>query len=586
MPKPRKQRVRPLKIPAPPREQPPQPIPPPPPVSDEVKIAGQVPVSEFSAVIDKATGVAARTLAKAIAEIAQRQAEALRLYEPLPAQFAFHQSQAAERIIIGSNRGGKTLPSAVEVARAVTGNDPYGKYPLRDGRCYCIGRDGRHLGAVMWRKLGRAGAFHIIRDTETGLWRAFRPWLPSDNARRSEAKPSPPLIPPRFIKKISWDKKAEGCPSMVTLTTGWEISFISSNADPSKGTDIDLAWFDEELEHEDWYAETSARLVDRCGRFVWSATPQTGTEALYNLHERAHLQRDCQRPSIAEFFVKLDENPHVLEEQKRLLAEKCVSEEDYRVRIGGEWAIHSYKIYPEYTRIIHQVKAFDIPRNWTRYVAVDPGRQVCACLFLSVPKPGTRDFPGKYYLYDELYIRDCNADMFGRAMRDKCFDQDIQSFIIDGNMGRHTEVASGKTVEDQYSEALKRYNVRSYETGTGFVYGSDAVEAGILACRELLRRNEDGVPAVLVFDSLTAFDKEIRMYHNRRVAGKITDKPDAKSANHLMDAFRYLALYEPRYIERPVKHRPSYAVRMLREKQERQAVKDGRTSFRLGPGRQ
>ena len=545
-----------------------------------------MPVDEFAEVLDQATGVAARQLAKAIAEIAHRRAEALNIYEPLPAQLAFHASLAAERIIIGSNRGGKTLPAAIEVARAVTGSDPFGKYPLRDGRCYCIGRDGRHLGAVMWRKLGRAGAFQIIRDKETGLWRAYRPWMPEDFARRGESRPAPPLIPPRMIKSISWEKKAERIPSLVTLITGWEIPFISSLADPSKGTDIDLAWFDEELENEGWYSETAARLVDRAGRFIWSATPQTGTEVLYSIHERAYGQRDCQRANVAEFFVKLDENPHILEEQKKLLAEKCISDEDYRVRIGGEWAIHSYKIYPEYNRIAHQIKPFDVPRQWTRYVAVDPGRQVCAALFLAVPPPNARDFKAKCLLYDELYIKDCNADMFGRAMRDKCFDQDIQAFIIDANMGRNTDVGSGKTVEEQYAEANKRYGVRSFDTGSGFILGSDSVEAGILACRELFRRCDDGTPSILVFDTLVAFDKEVRMYHNRRVAGKIQDKPDPKSAGHLMDCLRYLALHEPRYVERPPRNKAqSYAVRMLREKQLRKATNSERTYIRLGPGR-
>ena len=144
-----------------------------------------MPIDEFAGVVDKATGSAAKMLGRTLAEMARRAAESLKLYEPLPSQAGFHSSMAAERIMIGSNRGGKSLPGAIEVARAVTGTDPYGKYPLRDGRFYCIGRDGRHLGAVMWRKLGRAGAFQIIRDKDTGLWRAFRPWTDEDISRRS-----------------------------------------------------------------------------------------------------------------------------------------------------------------------------------------------------------------------------------------------------------------------------------------------------------------------------------------------------------------------------------------------------------------
>src|SRR5579859_4814531 len=109
-----------------------------------------------------------------ISEYASRRTEALRLYEPLPSQERFHSSAYQERLLRGSNRGGKTLPAAIEVARAVTGQDPFGKYPKSGGLCVCVGKDGAHCADPMWRKLARAGAFRIIRDLDTGLWRAYR----------------------------------------------------------------------------------------------------------------------------------------------------------------------------------------------------------------------------------------------------------------------------------------------------------------------------------------------------------------------------------------------------------------------------
>src|SRR6185369_14786047 len=151
------------------------------------------------------------------------------------------------------NRSGKTLTGAVEVARAVLGLDPYGKYPVRDGVGYCIGKDQGHIGRVVYKKLFRAGAFRIIRDEQTKAWRAYRPW--EDSARKEESKPAPPLIPPRMILEIGWEDKKAEVPNVVRLVTGWELHFFSSLGKPQKGSAINLFWMDEEIVDPSWYPE-------------------------------------------------------------------------------------------------------------------------------------------------------------------------------------------------------------------------------------------------------------------------------------------------------------------------------------------
>src|SRR5262245_2732952 len=111
--------------PAPPEEAP-TPLPPPPPI----------PVSSWEAL----------ELKRLLVEKAKRQAEALKLYVPLPRQFEFHASFVRQRLLRGSNRSGKTLGAAVEVARAVSGTDPYDKYPKYDGRAFCVGKNLDHVG--------------------------------------------------------------------------------------------------------------------------------------------------------------------------------------------------------------------------------------------------------------------------------------------------------------------------------------------------------------------------------------------------------------------------------------------------------
>jgi hypothetical protein len=494
--------------------------------------------------------------------LAQRRAEALRLYEPLPRMEAFHRSLARERLVRGSNRAGKTLTAAVEVARAVTGQDPFDKWPKTNGRFWLVGRDGRHLGQVMYRKLFRGDQFKIVKDPVTGLWRGYRPW--TDQGQKP--RPAPPLIPARFIAEMAWENKREMTPSLITLVNGWEMLFLSSNSIPGVGSDIDGAWFDEEIENSSWYSETAARLLDRKGRFLWSATPQAATQQLYDLSCRAEVD-----PNVEEFLALLEDNPHIASEEKLLLAAK-LTDEERRVRIGGEFFLTGFRVYPEFAMGIHGVKPFAIPADWCTYVAIDPGHQICAALFVAVPPPGRGD--ERVYLYDELYLAHCDAEKFGAAMLEKLQGKTPpQEFLIDGHAGRVTEMGSGLTIEEQYARALKKRGLKSFTTGSGFAWGSDDVKAGLAAVRDLLRIRPSGLPTLAVFaERLPKFEWEIGRYRYKSIktdSGKLpSDEPDKKN-DHLMDCARYLAARSLGYVKpRPVKTK-TFVQKALEDKKAR-----------------
>lgn len=556
----------------------PSPIPPPPPLPPDEELSQdqkiQLPaVSTYQAV----------ELKRLLVEKAKRQVEALKLYEPLPRQEEFHSSRCRQRLLRGSNRGGKTLPAAVEFARAVCGMDPHGKYPKRDGRAFAVGKNLDHVGSVMWYKLSRAGAFKIIRDLHTNQWRAFRPWEMEDAIRAHLAKPAPPLIPPRLIKQIAWENKAKNIPKMVRLHTGWEITFYSSEGKPPQGQDIDYWWFDEEITDPDWYPEMVMRTLDRHGCGVWSATPQAGTERLLELHERADREHDLPNPGVREFVILLADNPFFTAQEKQDMA-NSLSEEEQLVRIGGEFAINAYKVFPEFNMIAHGVDWFEIPPNWTRYAVVDPGRQVCAVLFAAVPPPSVGRF---VYLYDELYITNCDAEQFGQKMAYKCANQTFEAFIIDRHGGRLTDIGSGLTVERQYAEALSRYNVRSRRTGSGFIAGNDDVEAGVEAIRGWLKSRDGAGPTLRILAGrLANTEWEFRHYRYKRVGGIITDKPEERGRVHQMANCRYLALARPKW-QKPVKVKApeGAAVKIFRAKQKAKKKAAGPGIIRLGPGK-
>lgn len=531
-----------------------------------------------------------RYLRRLMAEKLRRRCEALHLYDPLPEQASFHASHARQRIIRGSNRAGKTLAAAVEVARAVTGQDPHGKYPVKDGRFYLVGRDLKHVAETMWRALYKPGAFKMIRDLVTNQWRSFRPWDPADAARASEAKRAPPLIPHRLIgaKGIAWENAAKGIPSKVRLKNGWEIDFFSSDAKPRRGVDIDGWWVDEELHDEEWHSELVARILDRKGRGLWSATPQSGNDALLSLSERAAEQVTEANPAVTEHIVLLMDNPHVGAAEKAEFI-SSLSEQDIDVRVHGEFAQKSRRVFPEWDKKLHLCNFFNIPAHYTLFASVDPGRQVCAVLFGALPPlideedPMAGDF---LYLFDELYIKNCTADMFGQKMRQKCQGRQIEAFIIDRCGGRLVDIGGGRSVEVQYADALRKYKVKSRRTGSNFLPSSDDVEGGLEAARALLRIREDGTCKLRVLDGcLPRFEGEITRYRYKLEKGDISDKPEQRGPVHQMANFRYLAAFAPRHrsVQKDAASR-NPALGALRSKQERLRKKKGPTRVLLGPG--
>lgn len=521
-------------------------------------------------------------LRKVLIEQALRKIEALHLYEPLPEQAKFHKCPTRQRLLRGSNRGGKTLPAAVEVARAVTGRDPWRKYPTEDGRCFVVGKNLDHIGQVMWRKLARAGAFKIIRDEASGDWRAYRPWDLRDRARQHETKPAPPLIPRRLIESIAWENKAKSIPKMVKLKNGWELNFYSSEGKPPQGSDIDLWWFDEEITDEEWHPEMVARILDRRGKGLWSATPQAGTERLYELHEIAEREtaEGEPNPTVSEFVILLAENPHIGEQEKKEFA-ASLSEEEAEVRIGGQFVVQSRRVFPEFRMEVHGWEAIEIPHDWTRFAIVDPGRQICAVLFAAVPPPELGDY---CYLYDELYIPNASAELFGIKMGQKAGSQAFEAFVIDSHGARLSDIGSGRSVEWHYTRALRKYKVRSHLTGHGFFLASDDVDGTLEAARDWLRPREDGPKLRVLKGKCPNFEWEVKRYRYKAVNGITTDKPEDRGRVHLMACLRYLAAYRPKYRRPPAGlRRASPAVAALRAKEKRRRARAREEAVNLGP---
>jgi hypothetical protein len=499
-------------------------------------------------------------------ELASRRLESVRLYKPNANQVAIHECESKEIIILGGNRSGKTTAALVELAWALTGTHPIeGRYPKEGGVALVVGAGWRHIGMTIYPGLLKAGKFDIIKDEKTGEWRAFDP--DADKDRAADKKPAPPLIPPRMIKQTSWVLKSAGFLQSVELTNGWTLYCLSSEGEPPQGFRADIVLFDEDLSSEStWLAEMQARLADRRGRFIWSATPHSKNDALFGLCERAEkaAEQGLENPKL--FRLRFLDNNFIPEESRKLLIEQWAAqgEEVLRMRAEGQFTYDSILMYPNFSMGIHgfprkELPDGQVPESWCRYAAVDPGHAVCAVLFVAVPPSG--DF---VLLYDELYIPNANAILFAEKFAAKLAGQPQHyAFLIDSHGARLTDIGGGRSPGQQYSEQLEMLGIRSKATGSSFMHGSDDVMSGVESVRNAMHIRANGTTKLRVLEgALPNFQREIARYKRQStvVGGThiITDKPHPRSVSHLMDCCRYIFAADPKYHKPDVKHEKAW----------------------------
>jgi hypothetical protein len=493
-------------------------------------------------------------------ELKSRRLEALRLYRPTPQQSEYHECLASETLVIGGNRSGKSLCTFIEDAWAATGTHPVeGKYPKEGGNLVIVGANWKHIGLVVVPYLFRAGAFKIIKDRASGEWRAFDPMLLGDKEREAQAKPAPPLIPPRMIKSMSWLLKSAGYLNSCELVNGWTIYCFSSEGDPPQGFQADRVHLDEDLNNEQWVPEMQARLADRKGRFTWSAMPHSKNEALIGLNERAEKAENIgDTKDIRRFVLRFLDNPHIDADEKRKMLERwaALGEDVLRQRSEGEFMTDSMLVYPSFNMSVHgysrdELPAGQVPDDWCRYAIVDPGHSVTAVLFAAVPPQGHM-----VLCYDELYIRECNAIKFAKEFQAKVGNQQFYAFLIDSHGGRLTDIGSGRSPQEQYSEQLRELGISSEVTGSSFIPGCDEVQAGLQAVRNMLYIRPEGTSKLrFLRGALPNMEREMKRYKKKvqYVAGTtiVTDEPNKRGEFHLVDCLRYLCAYNPMYHEPP-----------------------------------
>ena len=469
--------------------------------------------------------VTARRRRKAATEeLERRSMDALRVYEPMPSQKAFHASKAPVRVIRAGNRSGKTYAVAQETARAARRMDPHGKYPTDRGLfIWIIVFEEDNIGRTIFRMLFQPGCGNevfIIRDEETGKWRTWSEGYSRDRERIDERIVQPPLIPPEEIvggstgmspaecKGFSWTNKGARIFKVCRLKNGTEIRCYCSGSEPPMGDSVDLAVIDEDLKQDRrMVSELMARISTRGGRIIWSVWPKTKNIALQKLSKEAALQAGLPNPDIAEFRMKYSENMFISEEKKQITLRLWASqgEDVLKSRDEGDFGLDAVLMYPEFDLAVHAVpnvpdpkcldrsryhgnidwflRTREIPQDWCRFLWIDPGYTRMAVLWMAIQPPSLGDF---VVAYRELYLTQKTYATVAKEVARLSVGEQIRLFGIDDQQARKHSQQTGKTEKQQLSDEFKKVGMRSITTGFGFKKGSTNIQGRCAMVRSWL----------------------------------------------------------------------------------------------------
>lgn len=516
-------------------------------------------------------------LSNLLAEKKRRDNEALRLYRPLPGQQeAFLKGLAPKRIARGGNRSGKSTVCSIEMAHAITGIPIYDsqgnqipdKYPRKEPMTmWVVGLDLGHVARNVHRLLFEKGAFKVIKDLHTGLPRAFNPQDPADMEREAEAYRSDPLVPDRFIKEFAWENKAQRVFNSVRFTNGNILHAFSSKGEEPQGDQIDLVWVDEDVANPELIRECQMRLIDRKGRFIWSAYPKVKNISLRSMSKEAQ-EADPRNPSCQEFVLRLSDNPFMDAEFKESIL-AGLTDDQRRSRDYGHFQTDLVSMFPGFEEHIHCVPLPDPdnhdaidraiinngmhpPGHWTRYLVLDPGHARPAVLLAAVPPPeleSEKRSQSTIVCYDEIAIPRLSASELAPIVQQRINSEQFEVFIIDDHAGRQHSMGRGDTVEQNYAKEFEKLGIKSRLSKSHFCPGSDDVAGGCEMIRNRLTPRWDGRGSIRIIKEKcpNLVNQMIDYRKGMDARGYIDDKPAPRQIDDLVDCLRYLVAFGPTY---------------------------------------
>lgn len=415
-----------------------------------------------------------------------RKANPLKYYIPHPGQVPFHECDARERWVFGGNRSGKTEAGAAEVVKDID------------------------------RK--------VRRGQKVGTW-----WAGAESTEVQREVNQPKLhkyIPENWIKDIK--KVQRGIYDYVDLEPSpgfsWRINFknYEQGVDKWAGKDVDGIWFDEEPP-QDIYKEALMRTIDRGGRIIGTMTPVSGMTWVY----QDIWEKDGQR-GIKCFLMDMDDNPHLPDEEKRLVL-AGLTEQEKKIRKEGRFVALHGLVYPQFNEQRHTIEPFEVPRDWKTVISVDP----------HLKKP-TSVLWGAVASYDYKNVSKGDWVIFRELRRDGIIPDIVASILVAN--GRRRIFARIGDPSLNIKDNITGVSPFDEFAAQGFpmIPANKKVEGGIYEVRKLL---DEDPPGIHIFSDCIGLIWEFRHYSFSDIESDMK-KPYSekirKRDDDYMDCLRYI----------------------------------------------
>jgi len=403
--------------------------------------------------------------------------KALVTYTPLgPMQKAFHKSLAAIKWLIGGNQSSKTYTNMMDLALLALDYHPARFRPR--GVHWCAIESWEQVRDILWE--GNLKDFipaHSIYDIDYGMQRV---------------------------------------PKRVFLKNGHRIEFKAFNQGRElfQGRKVDSIHCDEQCHHDfvGILEEMQARLLAKEGYLSWGMTPIVPQP---ELEERIEdLPEDDETFQINLNDNRISKGGYIPD--KRI--DQMINEwpvETQATRIAGEFASFYGAVYKTYSRRVHVIPPFRIPKEWRKWRSVDFGfTNPFCCLWLA------KDPDENWYVYREYYRAQTGIDEHIRMIK-----------VLSRGEKYVDNWADPENAGDR--AAMRRAGIRTRAAKKDIARGVELVQSK-------LKIKGDGRPSLFILRTCPNTAREMASYRYPKGTNLKNPKDiPVQVKDHAIDALRY-----------------------------------------------